>query len=262
MKRFLPVILIAVVLVVAIVAVLWASRPREPATVAALPDYDYSVPGSWAVRPQTPPPAVWEGGWDMDVMLLSAGQAIASGAADTGEKRVMAATKSLRDMSEAFLPIGPVYAPLLRGTDVQADTAAAWAAYLADDNRGRAFIIVTDTALPQALVDTLSADPLLRDRFAGVLVFGETPESAGLPPDTDHKQVCSRRYENAGGCTQPAELRRSGGGYTLSGGDPPGGELVSGFIAWLHENASKLAEPLGDLEEVKIVDIQTAPEGQ
>lgn len=262
MKRFLPIFLIAILLVIAIAVTLWATQPRAPATITALAELNYAEAHSWAVRPETPPPAVWESGWDIDVVLVSAGSAIERGEAETAAKRFQESTKSLSDKSEAFAPIGPVYAPLLRRANVSADVGAALTHYLAEDNRGRAFIVATDTVLPASFSTDLAADPLLRDRFAGILTFGDTPEAAGFAPGTTKSDVCSRRYEASETCTLTVELRRTGGSYAISGDGPPGAELVQGFTDWLHGNASKLAEPLGDLEEIEIIEIQMAPEGQ
>lgn len=36
----------------------------------------------------------------------------------------------------------------------------------------------------------------------------------------------------------------------------PGGDLIASFPTWLDENVGKMAEPLGDFEEVEIVDIR------
>lgn len=261
MKRFLPIFLIAILLVVAIAAAVWTMRPREPITVAALADFDYAAPESWAVRPASPPPAVWEAGWDIDVLLLAADAAIEPGEFETEERRVQAAAKSLEAYAAAFTHIGPVYAPLIRGGSLEADTAAALVRYLEQDNRGRAFVVVTDTLLPQVFTEKLSTDPLLRDRFAGVMTFGQAPDAAGFAPETDKTEVCSRRYEAADTCTQTVDLRRSGSSYSTTGDNGAGDALIGGFTAWLHGNASKLAEPLGDFEEIEIVDIQKAPEG-
>lgn len=261
MKRFLPIVLIALLLVVAIAAAVWSIRPREPITVAALADFDYAEPQSWAVRPGTPPPAVWEAGWDIDVLILSADAATEPGESDTEERRIQASAKTLDSLSAAFTQIGPVYAPLLRRESMLTDTAAALEHYIDEDNRGRAFVVATDAPLPSVFAEKLSADNLLRDRFAGVMTFGDSADTAGFAPGTNMQDVCSRRYEGSETCTQAIELRRSGSGYAATGDNGAGDALVGGFTNWLHGNASKLAEPLGDFEEVEIVDIQKAPEG-
>ncbi len=262
MKRYLPIVLISTLLVAAIAVAVWFMRPAKPITISTLPDFDYAAPESWAVRPETPPPAVWEAGWDIDAVIISTGASIETGAAETEERRLLAAAKSLGTLSEVFASIGPVYAPLVRAGNAEADIAAALQHYIEEDNRGRAFVIATDTALPAFLAEMLAADSLLRDRFVGVLTFGETPDSAGFAPGTNKADVCSRKFEREEGCTLAIELRKSGTNYSYSGEGTPGGALTSGFTNWLHDNASKLAEPLGDLEEVEIVEIQTAPEGQ
>ena len=70
--------------------------------------------------------------------------------------------------------------------------------------------------------------------------------------------VCSRRYDASEGCTLQTELNRAGRRYSAE----EGGRLTEGFLAWLNDYSSKLAEPLGDLEEIDIIEIQQAPEGQ
>lgn len=259
MKRLLPIVLIVVLLGIASAAILWAMKPREPVAITALPAFDYADDASWAERPNEPPPAVWESGWDIDVVLLSAGAATAPGESETAEKRLATSNKDLRQLAGAFDSIGPVYAPMARARVATEDIAAALAYYLDFDNRGRAFVIATDAALPADFPAMLAADPLLRDRFAGVLVFADSP-AAGFPPETDHMQVCSRRYESEGSCTLEIDLRRFGGNYSIAGDGPPGGALVSGFTAWLRNNSSKLAEPLGELEEIEIIEIQKPTE--
>jgi hypothetical protein len=74
----------------------------------------------------------------------------------------------------------------------------------------------------------------------------------------DMASVCSRRYDASDGCTLQTDLNRAGGSYGAEGG----GRLTEGFLSWLNDYSSKLAEPLGDLEEIEIIDIQQAPEGQ
>lgn len=260
MKRLLLNLLMVALLGAAAFAAYWYLKPREPVSITALPAFDYAADSSWAVRPSDPPPAVWEAGWDIDVVLLSAGAATVPGESETAEKRLANSAKDLRQFAGAFDSIGPVYAPMVRARVAAEDIAAALDHYLEHDNRGRAFVIATDTALPASFPEVLAADELLRDRFAGVLVFGDAPEAAGFPPGTDHAEVCSRRYESEGSCTLEIDLRGFGGNYSVAGDGPPGGALVSGFTAWLRNNSAKLAEPLGELEEIEIIEIQKPTE--
>lgn len=258
MKRSLPILLTAILLLTAGGSFFWWINSREAPELIEPPSFDYASADSWAVRPVSPPPAVWEAGWDLDVVLLSAETAIDAGTADSFERSLGKSRNALENMATAFESIGPVYAPVVRQHELAPDLSAALSAYLANDNRGRAFVVATDSLLPPDFAATLANDPLLRDRFAGVLALEET---AGFAPDTNKAEVCSRRYEQATGCTLQAPLRKAGNTYALEGDAEKGGVLVQGFTAWLRDHGSKLAEPLGDLEEIEIIDIQKPQEG-
>ena len=60
------------------------------------------------------------------------------------------------------------------------------------------------------------------------------------------------RYKPETGCVAAVDVRRAGGTYELSGG----GALTNGLLNWLNDHTSKLAEPLGDLEEIEIIEIR------
>jgi hypothetical protein len=255
-NRRLLLALIAGLITLAVLALAWSLRPKATESAAPLAELNYAEAASWAVRPANPPPAVWESGWALDVFVLNSAAAISSDA-DAARK----AAETSKAMAAAFSGLGEVYAPHLRETDTTADAARAFLAYLATDNRGRAFLIATDLPLPDEFVSAIAEDPLLRDRFAGVLTFGENPV-AGFSPSTETSSVCSRRYEAGSGCTLGVDIKRSGGRYTLDGEAAGGGALTSGLIAWLNDNAARLAEPLGELEEIEIIDIKQAPENE
>lgn len=258
MNRKLIIALVAILVAIGLAGVIWTNREKPVVAGPPLPSFDYAEADSWAVRPETKPPAVWEMGWAFDVLVLASDAALGTGDGDAvGRARTKAA-----DLAATFDDIGEVYVPFLRESDLSGDLTAALTAYLANDNRGRALLVATDLTLTPEAAAAFTADPLLRDRFAGVLVFGEEAEAAGFPAATDMAAVCSRRYETAGGCMLVATLDKQGGKYTLTGQAVGGGKLVDGFIPWLNDRASKLAEPLGDFEEIEIVPIQQAPEGQ
>ena len=52
----------------------------------------------------------------------------------------------------------------------------------------------------------------------------------------------------------PAHKKK--GLWILTSEGTPGGDLIASFPTWLDENVGKMAEPLGDFEEVEIVDIR------
>lgn len=252
MNRKLAASLVAGLLLLAIGAVVWSMRPQPVIVSTPLPTFDYADAASWAVRPDPLPPAVWEGEWDVDVVLISRAEALEADDTEGLEEQRSQSAEVLSKRAEALGKIGPTYAPYLRVADFDADVWKALDRYRTEDNRGRAFFVVTDAPLPAEFIAVLKDTPLLRDRFGGVLFFGEDAETSGFADDVDTATVCSKRYQAEQTCAERVELRRSGGSYDLSGG----GRLVNGFVTWLNANASKLAEPLGDLEEVEIIDIR------
>lgn len=256
MNRKIIIAVAAILLAIFMGGVMWINRPTPPVTGAALPTFDYAAADSWALKPSPQPPAVWEGGWDIDVVLLAREAAMVANDRIAMETRRDDAAETLRDLAAVFEPAGPVYAPYLRAANPDADIAAAVLSYFAADNRGRAFVVATDTPLPAEVIAAIEADPLLRDRFAGVLFFGERGETGTPANGAQAPMICSRRYKPEDGCVVDVGLRRTGGRIALTGDGPVGGRLIDGFIAWLNERASKLAEPLGELEEVEIVEIR------
>lgn len=250
MNRKIAAALIAVLLAIAAGAILWSMREAPVATGPAVATFDYAAQDSWAVKPDLPPAAVWETGWEVDVIILSAGAAIEISDKVALENRRDDAAGELEDLGAAFDKIGPVYAPYLRAASLDADMAAALSAYIATNNRGRAFLIATDHPLPALLVPAFESDTLLRDRFGGVLFYGDS--ATGLAEGVTSAAICSRRYKPELGCVATVDVRRAGGKYEMSGG----GALTNGLVTWLNDHTSKLAEPLGDLEEIEIIEIR------
>jgi hypothetical protein len=250
MNRKTAVALIALLLAIAAGAILWSMREAPVATGPAVPTFDYAAQGSWAVKPDLPPPAVWETGWEVDVVILSAGAALEVSDKVALKNRRDDAAEELEDLGAAFDRIGPAYAPYLRAASLHADMAAALSAYIATHNRGRAFLIATDHPLPATLVPAFENDALLRDRFGGVLFYGES--ATGLGEGVTGAAICSRRYKPELGCVATVDVRRAGGKYEISGD----GALTNGLVTWLNDHTSKLAEPLGDLEEIEIIEIR------
>lgn len=255
MSRKLIIALVAGLAALVLAGVIWTNRDEPVVAGPPLPSFDYSAAESWAVRPETRTAAVWESGWAFDVLILASGAALQTGDADAARRSRDKAQDEARDLAGAFDTIGKVYVPFLRASDPGADLVAALSAYTANDNRGRALLIATDLPLPAEAAAMFSADPLLRDRFAGIVTYAD---DAGFAAGTDMASVCSRRYDASEGCTLQTDLNRAGGSYGAEGG----GRLTEGFLAWLNDYSSKLAEPLGDLEEIEIIEIQQAPEGQ
>jgi hypothetical protein len=252
MNRKIAVALIAVLLAIAAGAIIWSMQEAPVASGPAVPSFDYAAEDSWAVKPNLPPPAVWETGWEVDLVILSAGAALGISEKVALENRRNDASEELEDLAAAFEKIGPTYAPYLRAANLDADMSSAFSEYLTTHNRGRAFLIATDHPLPAELAPAFESDPLLRDRFGGVLFYGESATATGLAGGMTSAAICSRRYKPEQGCVATVEVRRAGGKYEISGGEA----LTNGLVGWLNDHTSKLAEPLGDLEEIEIIEIR------
>lgn len=208
----------------------------EPEPVPLDP-YDYTDAASWDVKPAEQPPAVWDGGWAIDVVQL------------TYDMR-----RDPADIAAALDEIGPVYAPKLRAPNFAEDAAAALEEYLEANNNGRAFVIATDQPLPASTVPVINADPMVRARFGGVLLLDG--QETAFAPGVNPASVCSDRFGAGEVCAAPVEIKRTDGEWGIAGEGPVGGAVIDGFADWLDASAPKLAEPLGDLEEVEIIDIR------
>jgi len=252
MNRKIAVALIAVLLAIAAGAIVWSMQEAPVASGPAVPTFDYAVESSWAVKPELPPPAVWETGWEVDLVILSAAAALEISDKVAPETRRGDAGEELEDLGAAFRELGQVYAPYLRAASLDMDMASALSEYLANHNRGRAFLIATDRPIPATLVPTFESDPLLRERFGGVLFYGQSATGTGLAEGVTSAALCLRRYKPEQGCVAAVEVRRAGGKYEMSGGEA----LTNGLVAWLNDHTSKLAEPLGDLEEIEVIEIR------
>lgn len=212
-----------------------ALRDRQEAL--PMPAADYTLAASWSVRPDTPPAAVWEGGWAYDILLFDA-----DGRRDT------------QAYAEALGELGPVYAPVLRPKQAGPDAAAALDAYLKADNRGRAFLIALNFPLTAEMVNVIAADPMIRARFGGLLLTDRLKTAFG--PDLYPPSICSDRFGAGESCEAAVEIRRVESTWRITAGDGQTNPVTSGFTDWLEQYAPKMAEPLGQLEEIGISEIR------
>lgn len=236
MKKLVLIGVGAAVLVAGGIAAWMLTSTPEPEPVPLDP-YDYTLTESWDARPAEQPPAVWEEGWAIDVIQLTA---------DT--------RRDPEDFAAALGVIGPVYAPKLRAPNFAEDAASALQQYLDASNNGRAFVIASNQPLPASAVPVINADAMVRARFGGVLLL-EGQETA-FAPGVNPASVCSDRFGAGEVCAAPVEIKRNDGVWMIDGEGPAGGAVIDGFAEWLDGSAPKLAEPLGDLEEVEIIDIR------
>lgn len=236
MNKFVLIGLGAGVLVAGGIAAWMLSSPPEPEPVPLDP-YDYSLNESWDAKPAEQPPAVWLDGWAIDVIQLTA---------DTRRKP--------EEFAAALSVIGPVYAPKLRAPNFAEDAANALQEYIETSNNGRAFVIASNQPLPASAVPVINADAMLRARFGGVLLL-EGQETA-FAPGVNPASVCSDRFGAGEVCAAPVAIKRYDGEWMIDEEGPAGEAVLDGFADWLDGSAPKLAEPLGDLEEVEIIDIR------
>lgn len=233
-------------------------------TVISPPPYieisplSYSDYASWAVIPKEPPPAVWTDGWAVDVFLVDHSAELKARSGKQLDKREQNARLQGRMLEDGLAAIGPVYAPLFRTDAKGDDLARAFLTYLKQHNHGRAFVIAADTPLPAAMLDELQRDPDLTERFGGFYRLGKRPDSLQLTEDLSESPTgfCAPHLVESGTCVTDVTTSRQGGFAVLAPQSGLGETPAEAFLAWLQENASPAAEPLGDLEEVEIVDIR------
>jgi len=263
MKRILLVLGILVILGIGLGP--WAYRTIfVPGVPIALSAFDYRTNDSWAALPAESPPPVWKDGWAVDVILVGPN----AGLEPRSESDVLPHTDRAREQSErlaaSLSSIGPVYAPLYRKADEASDLTAAFRSYVNSHNRGRAFVIATDHALPPEMLASLKTDDALRTRFGGFLRLTRA-KGANAPfpaiafdasaPDA-LMAYCPDQYATADTCQPVVRIGRQDGMMIVSQDTPVGGENLAGLTAWLEANVAKTAEPLGSLEEVEIIDIR------
>lgn len=141
---------------------------KAPATSAPL---DYSVPGHWLHRPETPPPPVWEAGWEIDFFVIPpAPQRLSShGIVDPMDEDLRADQLSASTaLIDALSDHGAVYMPSLRWPSpiadppadldaTSADVLTSFETYLDTDNQGRAVIFVVQDNADDVLVEVSEA---------------------------------------------------------------------------------------------------------
>ena len=235
---------------------LWRTVINPPPYIEVSP-LSYTDFGSWAVVPKQAPSPVWRDGWAVDVFLVDDTSELKGRSGKQLDKAEQRARLQGRMMEDGLSDIGPVYAPLYRADAKGDDLARAFLIYLKQHNHGRAFVIAADTPLPDALLAELQRDSSLSERFGGFYRFGKTPEAQILleDPMLTADSYCAPHFVETASCVKDLTTVRQGGLEMLAS-DSGLGDKPAGFLAWLEANASPMAEPLGDLEEVEIVDIR------
>ncbi len=239
---------------------LWISRRAPEAPAAPLRTVDYAAPEAWTTRPATPPAAVWESGWAVDVFLVLASAARSPAPLKSLAARDAQAIEDANSISEGLASIGPAYAPVFNSNEAGDDIVRSFQTYLDRDNRGRAFVIATDQALPADLAEMIGADTMLRERFGGVLWLASgsdrTSDAEVFADGVQPQAYCPERLSNPPGCVAAILTARKSGRRVIADQPPIGGAVMDGFLEWLDTSAVQLAEPLGELEDVAIIDIR------
>ncbi len=242
---------------------LWQNVLNRPDKLALSP-LSYSDFASWSVVPKEAPPAVWQAGWNIDVFLIDQAAELSARTGAQLDKREQQARLQGRSLEDAFSKLGTVYAPLFREEARNDDLTRAFQLYLKQQNRGRAFVIVAGAPVPSGILDMLRSDAILRARFGGFYVLETddlTPanalEASGVDAGvTTGAAYCDAHLVDDGTCIVPLQVSKSHGLLTLAENSGLGADPAGPFLAWLESNAQKIAEPLGDLEEVEIIDIR------
>lgn len=246
---------------------------------------DYSVPGNWLYRPDTPPPPVWEAGWAVDFFVVPpAPQRLsAEGLVDPMEDQLRA---DQRAASTALVQVlgsaGQVYMPSLRWpspvskppTDAQTastDLLASFEIYLERDNHGRAIVFVVPANAPSVL-NTISEAiksrlTEIQPRLGGLVVVGRS--ASDLSPWST--PLCSAALGTNCTFAMPAEPASS----LFASLATPKPELIPSLtlidpettsealglhirvvLADLENNVAKTAEPIGEITLVDAPEIR------
>jgi len=235
---------------------LWRTVISPPPFIEVSP-LSYTDYASWSVVPKETPPAVWQDGWATDVFLVDSASELKGRTGKQLDKKEQNARLQGRMLEDGLSAIGPVYAPLYRADAKGDDLARAFLIYLRKHNHGRALVIASDTALPDALLAELELEPELMERFGGFYRIGKKPETLSLTdnPETSVETYCPSHLTESAACVKDITTVRKGG-FAVLAPDSSVTESAAAFGEWLNANASPMAEPLGDLEEVEIVDIR------
>lgn len=258
----------------------WLQR-GAPATVAAP---DPATPGGWLVRPDTPPPAVWEDGWAIDFIILPAVPDTLDrhGLLDISDETVrtpMAARLApVMSLLEAAGP-SAVYMPALRlpsaATErrslspARSDLRAALAHYFEADNRGRAVAFIVPpgaSGLLQAAGEAMRAEGEdVAGRTVGVLALPGAQRGAverfceGLSEAASCRTLEGLDLRNG----LPAPLRPAlpgrNPGIELADAEAAQADarrFIQSALAWLERDVAKRAEPLGGFEVIEVTPVR------
>lgn len=242
---------------IALGAWLWRTVISPPPYIDVSP-LSYTDYASWAVIPKEMPPPVWKDGWAVDVFLVDSASELKGRSGKDLDKKEQNARLQGRMLEDGLSAMGPVYAPLYRADAKGDDLSRAFLIYLKQHNHGRAIVLAADTPLPEDLLAELQRDPNLTERFGGFYRIGKQPGSVTLveDPALTIEAYCPAHFKEADTCVHDVTTIHRGGFAVLAPDTAVEDTDTTEFMAWLATNVSPAAEPLGDIEEVEIVDIR------
>jgi hypothetical protein len=213
---------------------LWRTVISPPPFIEVSP-LSYTDYASWSVVPKETPPAVWQDGWAMDVFLVDSTSELKGRTGKQLDKKEQNARLQGRMLEDGLSAIGPVYAPLYRADAKGDDLARAFLIYLRKHNHGRALVIASDTALPDALLAELKLEPELMERFGGFYRIGKKPETLSLTdnPETSVETYCPSHLTESDACVKDVTTVRKGG-FAVLAPDSSLAESAAAFGEWLN----------------------------
>lgn len=261
MSRNLVIAIVLAVAVIGLGAVSFLLQKRAMPEAIQIPDYAAS--DAWSYRPIVPAKAVWEGGWDIDVVLILPSSTLTAATQARADRLRAAAEADASGLASDLAAFGKVYAPVFRADQREQDVRRALEHYLNADNNGRAFIIALTDPLAEDAFAPIATDPLVAERFGGFLVLVPRAQNvvpadaiAGLSESATPK-LCAGTTLDSADCVRALPVQRRDGRLSAD-------IEKTGLLAWreawlgrLETDADQLAAPLGEAEYIAPSEIRS-----
>jgi len=251
----------------------------------SLPDAEaatYLDDDGWLLLPNETPPGAWTEPWGVDLFIVSPPSSVPSGLGTIDQTENLAVSdlnNNSKLIASTLASAGPSYSPFYRHpsavkksepdnwTSSKEDLAMAFERYLYSKNNWRGVLLVAapETAnLIEPIIERISKDPRLLERFGGVVLMGPQPfdiaENLKCSPAMKGNCVVNAPVENRTALQRwfLPSLHRAPVNIRFSDGPSLAQQLSDRNMklsAWLDENAPKPAEPLGGLEDMEVIDI-------
>ncbi|MEM7766277.1 MAG: hypothetical protein AAF253_02175 [Pseudomonadota bacterium] len=261
-----------------------ALNGSDPGLRPAAPDY--AAEENWLVYPDTPPPTLWEAGWEVDLFVLPPHPKAwhPPGTIDAADPDYRLEQLEALAAIRSSLDIGsPIYTPALRLPSpadpspdwslAATDLAAALSYYFDTLNTGRALAVLIpegDHPLVPALTAALDQrSDLDRARIVTLLALSDTDHDLNAAlSNCAYGTICPTRLDVTPRPSLLSQLgaQPPGGIHPLRADDPLalGATLLAlkaDWLAYLEAGIPKPAEPLGDFETIEVAPVYT-PDGE